>query len=392
MVAANRPGRALARCTGDPAAFLSRSWSTQPHFHRGASFADLLSFDDIDALVTTGGLRAPAFRLVKAGQTLPSASYTRSGRIGSKDVAGLCDPGKVFDLFAQGATIVLQGLHRSWEPLTRFCRDLEATLNHPVQANAYVTPPVASGLRVHADAHDVFALQTHGRKHWAVWPPLDEEGAGTPAIDRILEPGDALYLPLGTPHAARTIEEPSVHVTIGIRPVTWQSVLRHELTALLEDDAFNRPLPPGFAHDAGARQAAAAAAKQHLADLIARAASLDGHEIAAGAARRFVRDRPPVLRGQLAILLGLDDVDDELHVETRAEALWSLRVLGDRLSVELGDRTLHLPARLEPALRTLLAGGPLRVGDLGALLDPEGRKVLVQRLLREGLLVPAEAG
>ena len=44
-----------------------------------AGFEDLLSLDDVDRFLTTTALRTPFFRLVKAGDTIPEASYTRSG-------------------------------------------------------------------------------------------------------------------------------------------------------------------------------------------------------------------------------------------------------------------------------------------------------------------------
>ena len=44
-------------------------------------------------------------------------------------------------LYADGATLVLQGLHRLWPPLIDFARRLGADLRQPVQVNAYLTPP-----------------------------------------------------------------------------------------------------------------------------------------------------------------------------------------------------------------------------------------------------------
>ncbi|MEX0658241.1 MAG: hypothetical protein WD080_03825, partial [Egibacteraceae bacterium] len=59
---------ALARCVGDVEAFLGTRWGRQPHHHRcPEGYADLLSLDDVDRLVTASGLRAPAFRLVRDG-------------------------------------------------------------------------------------------------------------------------------------------------------------------------------------------------------------------------------------------------------------------------------------------------------------------------------------
>ena len=76
--------------------------------------------------------------------------------------------------FARGATIVLQGLHRTWPALQVFTRCLVDDLGHPVQVNAYITPESARGFDPHYDVHDVFVLQIAGEKHWAVHAPVLE--------------------------------------------------------------------------------------------------------------------------------------------------------------------------------------------------------------------------
>jgi hypothetical protein len=96
-------------------------------------------------------------------RTIAESEYTRSGTTGSRPVSGMVDPARVFELFRQGATIVLQGLHRYWEPVTELLRGLELELGHRCQVNAYVTPPGAQGLALHEDPHDVFVLQAFGR-------------------------------------------------------------------------------------------------------------------------------------------------------------------------------------------------------------------------------------
>ena len=79
---------------------------------------------------------------------------------------------KVLGLVADGATLVLQALHRTWPPLVRFGSRLSAELGHPVQINCYLTPPQNQGFAPHYDTHDVFVLQVAGRKRWVVHPPV----------------------------------------------------------------------------------------------------------------------------------------------------------------------------------------------------------------------------
>ena len=403
-------------------------------------------------------------RLVQRGEAIPPSRYVRTARLGSRTITDLVDPGRVLDLHAQGATIVLQGLQRSWPPLQAFCADLERTLTHAVQANAYLTPPGSQGLRVHHDTHDVFALQAAGRKHWVVHEPLlaqplpgqswAADEAPTPLVlDVDLHPGDALYVPRGTPHAAATVDEPSLHVTIGVVATTWHDVLRRLVDRARDDVRFRAALPPGWAAsvggtdggtgggtdggtdggthgsmhggartgadggvdgnvdgnvggnvdgnvDGGGRTARAPSDASALAtaaaDVLESFASWvraqDAGALVAAEAARFGAGRPAHLRGQLLLLQGLDDLDDDAVVRRREHARVRFEARDDAVVVVLSDRQVRLPARVAGVVRTLLAGPPVRVGDLAPHLYDRSRLVLVRRLVREGALVPAGDG
>jgi len=375
---------ALRRCVGEVTDFLEQHWARAPLHCPGADargFADLLSLADVDDLVSSSSLRPPAFRLVRDGRPLEQASYTRSGRLGGRRLHDLPDPGRVYALFEGGATIVLQSLHRYWLPLTRFCRELELALTHPVQANAYVTPRTARGLGVHADGHDVFVLQVSGRKHWEVFAPGGQGGPGPRLLRTELAAGDALYVPRAFPHAARTADTASAHLTIGVLAYRWGEVLRDAVASVL--DTLDEPLPARFGEDPSALAPRVA---EQLAEVRRRLDKLDPAAIAAAAGRRFWASRPAILTGQLEQLLSLDELDDRSVLRRRPGSVCRVTVDGERLVALLGDRELAMPARLERPLRLVLAGDPFAVGDLAGDLDEAGRLVLVRRLLREGLL------
>ena len=377
-------GGALARWVGDPDRFACEHWARAPLYRPAAdaaAFADLFSLGDVDHILSSTTPRYPAFRLVKDGRQLDPGAYTRPGRVGGQPVDDLADPGLVYDHFHAGATIVLQSLHRFWPPLARLGRDLELELTHPVQVNAYVTPPASRGLGVHHDTHDVFVLQVHGRKRWEVHDP--DPTTGRRLLDAELAPGDCLYIPQRFPHAAWTAATASVHLTVGVVPVTWADVLRRAVTSVVEDTVSREPLPAGFAADPASLTAGVAG---QLAELRRRLGKLDPGVLAAGAADRFWSSRPPILAGQLQQLLALEEIDQATVVRRRAGATCRLRRLGDRLEVLLGDRALHMPARLTPAMREILDRDRLAVADLAGHLDPPSRLVLVRRLVREGLL------
>jgi hypothetical protein len=378
---------ALARCVGDPGRFVDEYWARAPLYRPGAdavAYADLFSLGDVDHILSSTTPRYPAFRMVKEGRQLDRRSYTRSGRVGGQPVDDLADPRRVYELFFGGATIVLQSLHRFWPPLGRLGRDLELALTHPVQVNAYVTPPASQGLGVHHDDHDVFVLQVYGRKRWDVHDP-DGRPEDRPIVAE-LAPGDCLYIPRRFPHAARTAATASVHLTVGVVPTTWADAMRREVVAAVEDALSGEPLPAGFAADPAALTAGVA---EQLGEVRRRLDKLDPGAIATAAADRFWSSRPPHLSGQLQQLLALEEIGEDTVVRKRPGAVCRLRQREERLEVLLGDRTLHMPARLTPAMQAILTRERLAVSDLAAQLDPASRLVLVRRLVREGLLESA---
>ena len=398
---------ALARCVGDVRDFLDGSWTRAP-LHRagadGGGFADLFSLDDVDRFVSSSSPRLPTFRLVRDGKPLDPSCYTRTARVGGQSVSGMGDPGRIFDEFRAGATIVFQGLHRSWPPLTRFCRDLELELSHPVQANAYLTPAGSRGLGVHYDTHDVFVLQLAGTKAWSIHEPVlvdplpsqpwkgTADDAGEAILTVELEAGDCLYVPRGFLHSARAQEDLSAHLTIGIVTTTWDDVVRSVVAGIAEEPEFRRALPPGYAGDPGAL---AAGVEETLARLRKWLDGVDAEAVAAAQARRFLAGRPPILTGQLHQLRALDALDDESVLRRREGSVCLLVPEGETLTVVLGGKELHMPAALEPAMRRVEGvgpGGTLRLGDLGHLLDGPSRRVLGRRLVAEGLLENVAVG
>jgi bifunctional lysine-specific demethylase and histidyl-hydroxylase NO66 len=372
---------ALARLVGDPETFLADRFGRAPAHLVGedpAAFDDLLTLDDLDRIVSTTGLRAPSFRLVREGRTLPRPSVTRSVRIGSRPVGDLADVQAIHREFAAGATLVLQGLHRSYAPVAELCRSLEVALTHPVQANAYLTPPVAQGLDLHADPHDVFAVQTHGVKRWVVHPP-----DGGDVWDLELRPGDVLYLPAGTRHAAQTQDRPSLHLTIGVRTVTLRDVVRRVVDATLTDPALDRSLPAGWADDPTSLAEVVAG---HTRDLAVRLAQADPVEPLNDTARGFWSRRTPDLTGGLRDLLELEQLDDVTLLRRRSDATCRVETDGEVVRLHLGDRTLQLPAATEDAVRSIAAHDEFVPKDLEAVADETSRLVLCRRLVREGLL------
>jgi cupin superfamily protein len=382
---------ALARVTGNPSGFLSETWSQRAAVFPdadGGGFADLLSLDDVDRLLTTTSPRTPTFRLVKAGSQIPESSYTRSGRTGSKPVSGMADPARIFALFDDGATIVLQGVHRYHEPVAQFCRALELELGHPCQANAYITPAGAQGLALHADPHDVFVLQAFGRKQWEVHgAPAETE---RDPLEATVDPGDAIYMPKGTPHAASAQAIASGHLTIGVHVTTWREVLDGAWREVERDPVFDEPVAAGWHRHV---DAFADELRDRIAAASSALASVDAEALADRREQRFLSSRAQLMHGALRAQLELGAIDDATPIRRRDGSVCEIRPRDDRLEILLGDRALEMPGWLEPALRHVAASDHFRPRDLlPEIGDPASRLVLMRRLVREGLLVPDDLG
>ena len=374
----------LELLSGDAQNFVEKIWASHVHVHKAdpADLVGLLSFDDVDHLLTSTAIRTPAVRLAKDGSVLPASAYTRSGAtLAGQPLTGLVDARKVIDLFEGGATVVLQGLHRYWPPLTRLVAELELALGHPCQANAYLTPPGSQGFAVHSDSHDVFVFQTHGTKLWEVHPAPGETPDETPR-EVLLEPGLSMYLPTGTPHAASAEDNVSLHVTIGINQLTWRTLLDRAVRQAMDGLDADDHLPAGYLDHPDELATGLAERLRSLTDALA---DTDAAGVADAQTLSFLRAPEPAP----AWVRGRPDAPRHGSRPTPRSVAGRagpacVRPDGDRLHLYLGDRRLTVPARIADAVekaRTLEAFTP---DDLG--LDAQSALVLCRRLIREGLL------
>lgn len=370
----------LRDLVGDVDRFARHHWGRCPRLQRagaddaggvdcgGADPSGLLSVADVDRFLASAP-RRPTVRLVRDGAAVDPSSYCSRIRLGGQAMADVIDPAKVTAAYLDGATVVLQSLHRTWRPVGEVVAGLSAELSHPVQANAYLTPPQAQGLSPHADVHDVLVVQCHGTKCWTV------AGLGQVTLD----PGDVLYLPAGTAHSAATTGQPSLHLTMGVIPDTVRSIVRQVL-----DDApcLDRRLPLGYrrhppADLAPTLETALGAAARTLTQ--ADAAAL-AHDVL------LCRPAPTVPAATLAATMAAAALGPDASLRWRQPADCTLSAAGEgQLLLTFPGGLLRMPDHLAPTLERLLgAGGPVPLADL-VDLDPESRLVLARRLASEGV-------
>lgn len=395
--------RALARCVAAPDSFAD-AWGVRPLLASAAQlpagFGDLLDLDAVDELLSRRGLRAPFLRMAKDGVVVDSSRFTRGGGVGAQ-IADQVDDAAVLRLFSEGTTIVIQALHRLWPPVIDFAGRLRDELGHPVQVNAYVTPPSSRGFAPHYDIHDVFVLQVAGAKRWIVHEPVHpwplrtepwtlhrhavEQMAETPAlVDAVLRPGDALYLPRGFVHSAEALGDVSAHLTVGIHVVTRRALAEALLEAAGGELELRRALPVGL--DLGDPDGLADEVRKTVELLVARLRAADTHAVVAELDRTLggaMRPEPvaPVAHAAAAASLA---PHHRVRLRTGAEA---------RLEPARHGSTLRTPwtsvavdPSLTAAVTQLLEGRETRVDALDG--SPEAVVGLVRALLVGGVLVP----
>ena len=381
--------------------FASRYWGQQPLLSPAADlpggFTEVLDANAVDELVSQRGLRTPFLRVAKNGTTLADKAFTAPGGVGAR-IADQVSEDKLVRLFADGSTLVLQALHRVWPPVLEFCQKLGAELGHPVQANAYVTPPQNQGFSAHYDVHDVFVLQIAGEKQWRIHPPVlvsplrdqpwndrkadvEKRADKPPLMEAVLKPGDCLYLPRGYLHAATARGGVSTHLTLGIhvwtRYAVAQQLVEQALRTVGDDPMIRASLPLGVdVSDPSEMRPDFDVVTAILADAVENA-DLDQMSQSLLQNARLSQRAAPV--GPLRQLHDADAITVDTQIALRRHLAASVDHSGSQILVR--SRAGDLPVAEDDVgrLKALLTDGVATAGDLG--VD------LARRLLLAGLAI-----
>ena len=381
--------------------FAAEYWGQEPLLSPAADlpggFFELFDANAIDELVSQRGLRTPFLRVAKDGVTLGDKAFTAPGGVGA-GIGDQVSDDRLVRLFAEGSTIVLQALHRVWPPILEFCQRLAAELGHPVQANAYVTPPQNQGFSAHYDVHDVFVLQIEGQKQWRIHRPVlvsplrdqpwndrradvGKRAEEAPLMEPLLKPGDCLYLPRGYMHAATALGGVSTHLTLGIHVWTRfalaQQLVDQALRTLANDPVMRASLPLGVdvASRAETRQDFDVVTAL-LTDAVQRA-DLDRMSESLSDVARSNQRAAPI--GPLKQLRDADSMTAHTRLVIRRHLAASVVHTGSRILVRSRAGDLEVTEDEIGRLEALLSNGMATAGELS--LD------LARRLLLAGLAI-----
>jgi ribosomal protein L16 Arg81 hydroxylase len=376
--------------------FLETYWEKEPlHLRRRSPgyYAGLFGLEEVEQYLFTVRPRGNELRLVARGK--PAIAFHEH------EEASLP---VVYQAFRDGYTINLNGVHRHWPAVHSLVDAVRRRLRCYTNVNVYITGPASQGFATHHDGHDVFVLQTSGRKRWRLYEvqealPLegsetnprkgqdgsaDDGGWGDPVREIELSAGDLLYLPRGVPHSAVTGDCCSVHLTIGIRPLLMESVLSELIRSVVREHVhWRRAVRPVGARQAPSLQELVSRLSENLSALGPLDPLLETLE------EQLLKNDEVVGIGPGGYLNSLERVD-ELHLDSQLECRPGhasvLTRRGDEVVLTFVGGSMAAPAFCEPALRYILDQPRFRIGGLPESLTGEAKVTLCRRLVREGLL------
>ena len=235
--------------------FLSSSWGLTYKYVQGwaGKFSHLLPWERLNEVLQQHRLDFPRLRLTRDGQSLAPGAYLRHVTGRRKITVPRLQHAKLTQQLRAGATLVLDAVEELYEPLTELAENLELFFHERIQINAYAGWRTSQGFDLHWDDHDVFILQVTGRKRWSVYGmtrpyPLagdskKEKPDGVPLWEKTLQDGDLLYIPRGFWHVALPLDEPTLHLTVGVHNRTGLDLLRWVTERMRASELFRKDLP-----------------------------------------------------------------------------------------------------------------------------------------------------
>jgi JmjC domain len=228
-------------------------------------FETLLHWEVLNHLLEGATFPLECLRVLRESTHIPTILYVKQGRVASTALSNLLD---------KGVSLIFNQLEKHVPALRVLCESIARHTSERISAAAVVTSGRGGALKCHIDDEDLIILQVAGTKRWQVFGPSVVPGRppeGPPVFDRVLQPGDVLFLPSGQWHHCENGPHRSLHVSLLIVPPDGRHLMTTLVSELLSDEIFRRPLTRHSSPETLA--AHEAALKAHLVNAI-RAMSL----------------------------------------------------------------------------------------------------------------------
>jgi hypothetical protein len=188
-------------------------------------------------------------------------------------------------------------------------------------------------------------------------------------------------------HAAQATETVSLHITLGITAFTWADFLIESVAAAaLKDIHLRKNLPAGFTCNEIPAGDRVQLAREKLRAVLAH---LDTLPVWDRLATEATASNQPLFSDLLTQRLNPQPLDLEARVKRRADIDATIDSDQNTLVLTFSGQEVRLPAGAKPAVTFIIATEEFTVSEIPDCLDPCSKLTLVNRLIREGLLVPA---
>jgi hypothetical protein len=352
-------------------------------------FADLFPWPVLNDILRTHRFGAKGIRVVKDGRAVSHDAFLRDGIVRAPEIT---------ELLREGATLVLERVDCMYQPLSRLSESLERVFQIPVQINMYAGWRVTHGFDVHWDDHDVIVLQVAGRKHWKVYGVTEKfpiknsvelnsaPPSGDPVWDGLLNQGDLLYMPRGWWHVALPCDEPTLHLSVGLRYPTGLDILRFAAQELEHDVRMRMDLP--LAGAAGVRVEVMKGVSDAVASAIRDPGVLDRF---LKYQRAMTSPRPSLGLPWSATGQVLPDSENSVITFATSRGL-ELENGGDALHVVFNGKALSFATAAKPLFDFLDdAKGQASVGDFCSRFEAEYERDTLRQfladLVKHGMIV-----
>jgi ribosomal protein L16 Arg81 hydroxylase len=357
-------------------------------------YHDTLSLPELDSYLEQGHLSPYFLRVISNGVDCDANQWTRIEQRKNTEPYRVVEVERLFALFNQGATIIINAAQTAIPTLRAFCASLQGDLRIRLQANLYVTPPCSRGFDFHFDPHDVFIMQISGTKKWRLYDyqvklpvvagSLDSNDYEQKSPKQIAEmkPGDLLYLPRGTVHLANTSATSSIHITISLMSRYWFSLLEQLAHVAQKEEPFRHALPHGFSSESE-KSTAIEEICERLKEFVA---NTDIRTFFDDCEAEFSAGQNAARTSRFSDLIQLDNLTLDSIVSLRACIGERLTKDGDRLIVKCDAEIITLPHFMAPTLQSLMHDAPFAVRELGGPVSDSGKLELAKRFVQAGLL------
>jgi len=362
---------------------------------RPGKFSALLPWPVLNQVLEEHRLEPPRLRLTREGKPVPADQWLsmQPNRRKTGSHIPRLNSTALHRALREGATLVLDNVDELHRPVRLMAEALERIFRVRVQVNSYCGFRTSHGFDLHWDDHDVFILQVAGRKQWQVYGmtrrfPLASDVGATDELpaealwEGLLEDGDLLYIPRGWWHVAKPLDEPTLHLTVGINNLTGADLLSWFLNRLKTAEVTREDLP----HLGGA--AALADYGERLKAAVLDAWRPEFIEEYLSHMDTTARARPGVGLPYAATPAIVPDGD----FRVRWSGARSVSVRTERegaVSIDALGRRWRFSASARPLLEALVRGEELGTRQLAgaAGLEAETVRALLRELATEGLVV-----